>query len=317
MRTLMKKTLLALALSSMTCTVSYAATDVAELSKELEIMSNILQTSLKQNNTKQGIRFRDVGTTYLADQGVMFEISTSNSGGGGGGGFDFADMLDGVQQALFAAPLPPNPVVFNGGRVELNLDEREIEAYVENAMDQMRDVMRESRGKLRELGEQQRELAWEKRESERRKRDLEFAKRSASGEHRKNLDEHLNELTAELKQLELKQAEVERYSKTLEDEQRLQNEKQQQARKQQYVTFLSGFEDTIGNILCRYGAGIKALPGDENISFVLSDFGSHDSARRGAKQDRIYVFKYQAVKACVRDKITQDKLLAGVNSYMF
>jgi hypothetical protein len=63
------------------------------------------------------------------------------------------------------------------------------------------------------------------------------------------------------------------------------------AKNQQYIEFLNGFKDSIGNILCRYGAGIKALPVNENINFVLSNFGSVDSAGRGAKQDKIYVFK--------------------------
>ena len=317
MRIFIKKTFLAFAFTTMSCGYSYAMTNVAELSKELEIMSNILQTSLKQNSTKQGIRFRDVGVTYLADQGVMFEISTSNRGEGFGLNFDLGEMFDGAQRIISGARVPPNPVVFNGGRVELNLNEQDLEVYVEDAMDQVREVMYESRGKLRELAEQQREIAWEEREYERRKRDLEFEKRSAQTDRRKDIDQQLKELAGELQQLALKRVEVERYSQTLEAEQKQQAEKQQQAKKQQYVQFLSGFEDSIGNVLCRYGAGIKTLPIDENISFVLSNFGSVDSDNRGSKQDRIYVFKYQDVQACVRDKISQEKLLAGVNSYMF
>lgn len=317
MRILIKKTFLAFALTSMSFGYSYGATNVAKLSDELEIMSNILETALKQNNTKQGIRFQSVGVTYLADQGVMFDINTSNRGRGFEFNFDFGDMFDGAHRIAPRAPVAPNPVVFSGGRVELNLNEEELEEYVEDAMEHAREVMRESRGKLRKLSEQQKEIAWEKREYERRIRDLEFEKRSAPTDRRKNLDEQLKELAAELKQLELKRVEVERYSQTLEAERKQQTEKRQRAKKEQYKQFLAGFEDSIGNILCRYGAGIKALPANENISFVLSDFGSVDPDDRRAKQDKVYVFKYKEVQACVRDKISQEKLLAGVNSYMF
>jgi hypothetical protein len=226
-------------------------------------------------------------------------------------------MFDSGHNMAPRAPVSPNPVVFSGGRVELNLNEQELEVYVQDAMQQAREVMHESRGKLRELGEQQREFAWEQREYGRRKRDLQFEKRSAQTDRRKDIDEQLKELATELKQLEMKNVEVERYKKPLEAEQKQQAEKQQLAKKQQYVQFLSGFEDTIGNILCRYGAGIKALSVNENISFVLSNVGSVNSNNRGAKQDRVYVFKYKDVQACVRDKISQEKLLAGVNSYMF
>jgi hypothetical protein len=286
-------------------------------------MTNILQTALKQNNSKQGIRFRGVGVTYLADQGVMFEVSTSNNSGGFEFNFDFGGMFDGALRSDLRAnvapraPLPVNPVVFNGGRVELNLNEDELEDYVENAMEQAHEVLRESRDKLRELGESQREIAWEQREYERNKRDIEFEKRNADADRRKELDEQLKELNVELAKLNSKRNEMERYSKEIAIEQKKQEEKRFAAKKQQYGQFLAGFEDSIGNVLCRYGAGIKALPKGENISFVLSNFGSIDSDERNGKQDRVYVFKYKDVQDCVRDKITQEKLLAGVNSYMF
>jgi hypothetical protein len=114
---------------------------------------------------------RGVGESYLANQGVMFDISTSN----GGGGFGFSDMFDGGRDGAPRAPVPAKPVVFKDGWVELNLNEDELEVYVEDAMHQSWD-------RLRELGEQQREIAWEQREYQRCKRDLEFEKAQCTKE---------------------------------------------------------------------------------------------------------------------------------------
>mgnify|MGYP000076608708 CR=1 FL=1 len=77
---------------------------------------------------------------------------------------------------------------------------------------------------------------------------------------------------------------------------------------------MAGFEESVGDMLCKYGAGIKALPKDENVSFVLSKFGSTDSR---SKQDKIYVFQHKDIQDCVRDKIDANKLLSQANTYMF
>lgn len=314
MKKIAKKALLAAVITCMSVNTLQAATNVAELSNELEIMTNILQTSLKQNSTRKGIRLRSVDVTYLAEQGVLFEISTV--GGGGGFEFNFDGMFDGIASPLTPiAPVPPIRV--SGGRVELGMDEDELEHFVEDALERAQEQLRGSREQLRELAEQQREIEWEKRDYDRERRDLEFEKRNADADGRKKIDKKLVKLAAETKQLDAKRVEVERYGKKLEAEQKQQAEQRLATKKQQYGEFLAGFENSITNVLCRYGAGVKALPEDENISFVLSDFGSFEEEGNRGKQDKVYVFKYKDVQSCVRDKMTQKKLLAGANTYLF
>jgi hypothetical protein len=314
MKKIAKRALLAAAITCGSVSTLQAATNVAELSNELEIMTNILQTSLKQNSSRKGIRLRSVNVTYLAEQGVLFEINTT--GADGGFDFNFNGMFDGLRAPL--APKAPVPAVrMSGGRVEIDMDEEELEHFVEDALERAQDQLQESREQLRELAEQQREIEWEKRDFERERRDLEFEKRNADADGRKKIDEKLAKLTAETKQLDAKRVEVERYGKKLEAEQKQQAEQRLAAKKQQYNEFLTSFENSITNVLCRYGAGVKALPENENISFVLSDFGSFEVENRNDKQDKVYVFKYKDVKACVRDKMTQEKLLSGANTYLF
>lgn len=178
----------------------------------------------------------------------------------------------------------------------------------------VQDAMREARDRLRELREREREFSWEKREYERRKRDLEFEKRNADQDRKKQIEQQSEELEAELAKLKSKQAEVSEYAKQLEQEQKAKNAERQAAKREEYKRFLAGFEESVGDMLCKYGAGIKALPKDENVSFVLNKFGSEGSRK---KQDKIYVFQHKDIEDCVRDKITPDTLLSQSNTYMF
>lgn len=304
----MKKTFLAVLLATLSAGQASAQTNLQELHNELQIMSSILQTSLKQNNDARGIRFRSIGATYLAGQGVVFEVNTSGSSGSFS--FDLGEIIGSI-------PMPVAPISPGGGdgHFEFKFDHEFFEDIDEDAMDEVNESMREARERLRELRERERELSWEQRDYERRRRDLEFEKRNAEGERRKELDEEMQELESESKILESKRAELNKYAAELEAEQKKQTEQRQSALQQQYKRFLAGFENSIGEVLCRYGAGIKAVPEDENISFVLPRFSSSAQARE--KQDRIYVFKNKDIRECVKEKITADKLLSKAYSYSF
>ena len=286
-----------------------AKTNLQELDKELEIMTNIMQTALRQDNDRQGIRFRAIDVTYLQGQGVVFEVNTSNSRFH----FDIGQMLSGLNVPV--APTPPINVSGDDQHFVIEFaDEQEWEELAREANEAAQDALRDAQRKLRDLREKERDYSWEEREYERRKRDLEFEKRNADEKRRKKIDEKAKELKAELKELESKRAEVQRYAKEIEDEQKLQQEKREAAKKAQYTRFLSDFEANVGDVLCKYGAGIKALPASENVSFILPKFGS---ASRSEKQDRIYVFKHKDIQSCVRDKITANQLLEKASTYMF
>lgn len=58
-----------------------AQTNYDKLNKELEIMTNIIKTSLKTSNkSDSSIKLRSVDALYLANQGVVFELNTSFNG---------------------------------------------------------------------------------------------------------------------------------------------------------------------------------------------------------------------------------------------
>lgn len=305
----MKKSIIALFVASLGLTQVQAKTDLPELSKELEIMTGIMQTALRQNNSRAGIRFRSIEATYLAKQGVVFEINTSNSGSSWH--FDLGNVLSGI--SVPTPPTPPVAVSGDGGSWVVEVDDDWVELAEEMAHG-VQEAMRDAREKLRDLREREREYSWEQREYERRKRDLEFEKRNADEKNKKRIEQRTKELETELQKLKSKQAEVSKYAAQIEQEQKKQNAERNAAKQKEYKRFLAGFESSVGDLLCKYGAGIKALPDNENVSFVLSKFGSIDSR---AKQDKIYVFKHEDIQDCVRDKIDANKLLSQSDTYMF
>lgn len=294
---------------------SHSKTDMVELSKELQIMTSIMKTSLQQSNTRQGIRFRGIDVTYLADQGVMFEVNTSKTGIH----IDVAGLIGDIPGLIGDIEVPPMPdmpleFVTSDNEVIINI-QNDWEEMAEDALEDARDALRESRDKLRRLREREREYTWEQREYERRKRDLAFQKRNADKESLKNIEEVEKELLQEMEELKAKREEVARYADEIEQEQAKANAKRQAAALKRYKQFLSGFEDNVADVLCKYGAGLKALPKDENVSFVLPNFGQAENEH--SRQDRIYVFKQQDIQGCVTGKLSANELLTKAHIYAF
>ena len=311
MNFILKKTLLGLSLAGLTViqAQAQAPSNVKDVRNELGIMLNILQTSLKQNTNKT-IRFRADSVTYLANQGVVFNVDTNTHGNFLS--FDLGKMLSN----LAVPPVPP----VSGGRgmnIEIDIDEQGIEDTIRQAFERDEDFAEEARDKMRDLSERQRDLSWQQREYERSRRDLEFEKRSAEGDRRKEIDKELSSLDSELKKIEAKRAELEKYNKQLAAEQAKLAEEREAVQKQLYSQSLAVFEDTVGNMLCRYGAGLKSLPENENINFVISDFAEAERGSVMRTHDKVYVFKYKDVKSCVTGKSNKEQLLTSASTYLF
>ncbi|MEP1447528.1 MAG: hypothetical protein ABJK37_15595 [Paraglaciecola sp.] len=313
MRVLIKQTLLAMALGSFAISPLQAKTDetnIKEVRNEVGIMLNILQATLKQQSSDKNIRFRAEAVFYLADQGVVFEI---DSGRHGGNFFGFD--LNGLVNSIPKAPVAPN-----ANRFEINIDEDEIEKmvmkFVEHG-DDYDDYDDELSDKMRDLNEEQRELGWERREFDRTLRDLEFEKRNADTQRRKEIQNRQKALHDQVARLEIKTKELEKFRSELETERNQALAKRQAVKQQLYKESLSLFEDTIGNMLCRYGAGLRSLSDNENVTFLLSDFVDADNDSVIGSHDKVYVFKHKDIQACVTGKLSKDKLLSAANTYLF
>jgi hypothetical protein len=309
---LIKKTLLALAFGGLAISPLQARsneTNIKEVRNEAGIMFNILQASLKQQSSDKNMRFRAEAVFYLADQGVVFEIDSGRHGGNFFG-FDLNGLINNIPNA----PTAPNA---NGSRIEINIDENEIERMVMSIVEHGDDYDDDLSDKMRDLSEEQRELGWEKREYARTRRDLEFEKRNADSQRRKAIEKRQSELDKEVAKLEAKTKEIKKFRSDLEAERNQEVAKRQAVKQKLYKESLSLFEDTIGDMLCRYGAGLRSLSENENVTFLLSDFVDADNDSVIGSHDKVYVFKHKDIQACVTGKSNKDKLLTAAKTYLF
>ena len=110
---------------------------------------------------------------------------------------------------------------------------------------------------------------------------------------------------------------MEKFRSNIETERNQEVAKRQAAKQKLYKESLSLFEDTVGDMLCRYGAGLRSLSDEENVTFLLSDFVDADNDSVIGSHDKVYVFKHKDIQACVTGKSSKDKLLSAATTYLF
>ena len=311
----MKRLLVALMLCSSAGNMAIAQSSQKydALADELEIMSGVLKTSLKQNVTSDSWRVNAIESNYLAGQGAVFTMSVRGHSG------NWAREIETMVESVVAA-VPPAPTAPSVSVSLENIDDivfeatREWEAYADAASMRVSEAFSDSNDKVRELRNMQREVAWQAREVEREIRDISFELRHADEERKK-------ELLAEKEASEQKLVKVEAKAKTMKDELKVIEKEQAQKRaerkekqQQAYRSFLAGFEVAMSETLCRFGAGLRGLPESEHISMVLKDFDVDDN---NVRKDRIYVFSRKEVVKCVQEKIDENALLANATIYSF
>lgn len=285
------------------------------LSNELEIMSGVLKTSLRQNAATDTWRVSHIETSYLAGQGAVFTFSVRGKSG------NWVREIESLVEGLVGAvpPAPPAPPVSAANSFS-DVDDivfeaaREWEAYAEETSHRFSQAFADNNNRLRDLRNMQRELAWEAREVERELRDITFELRHADEARKKELLTQKEQYGEQLEELEAKEKSMKDELKAIEKKQEKQMEarkaEQQQARK----TFLAGFESGMSESLCRFGSGLRGLPENEHLSMVLKDFEIDESRER---RDRIYVFTRADIVRCVQEKIDANKLLTNANIYQF
>ncbi|WP_281556490.1 hypothetical protein [Thalassomonas sp. RHCl1] len=289
------------------CAVSTAAQsqDYADMHKQLDIMGNIIQSSVASDNSRKGSRITGVDSTYLKGQGIVFTVNSSSIRGNHGS-YNFNFVIP---------PIPEIPVVNFGSHEHEELVE--VESQVAQALESASesyeralDSLDDERDQYRELREQQRDMAREVRDIEREMRDLQYQLRHVD-------DENQKELAQEKAQLEAKKAKVEKQRKAIKQRAEKYNEKRKVAKQKQQAQrsdFYRELSSSMAETLCLYGNGLKALPKNEKVTVILKAGGDKDGRRY---KDQIFVFNKKDISACSSDKISVAKLLERGQGYQF
>lgn len=310
-----RKRLRTVAIASVTIAASFTSisalaqdknSQIQAISEELVIMDSVLSTAFKQASDDQDIKFTRMHSRYLANQGVVFTISSTQS----------SWRMRFTKSTYFPssiAPPPPPPLPAVGGNYIFS-DSDDVEPELVERLEAARGRLSDTADRLREYTGAARDGAWQMRDLEREKRDLVFEQRTASAERKKAIEARqllIEQELAEIKrQQELQAKEIEK----VREARKAELEKQRQATKAASQSFIETFEQSVASNLCRFGSGLRALPSDQNVSFILENI---NSGQDNMAQSRIYVFSAADMKKCVQEKITEGQFLENATVYNF
>jgi hypothetical protein len=318
----MKKlsTFIPCALFALTVTTVKAAENnqYAGMHKQLDIMSNIIKSSVSAQESRKGSRITGIESTYLKGQGIVFTINSS-SGHNRWGNFNFAMPDFPVAPLASSSSSSSSSIYSSNDDIALeNQMNKSVFRSMEEASQAYEHVMESfeyNREDYRELREEQRDLSYELRDVAREKRDIEYKLRRADDENKKELKSELTALNKQAAKLALDEKAFKVKSEQLQKKQQAQKVEQEKARGAYY----QGLKTSLTETLCLYGNGLKALPKNEHVSVILKSAGekaSHNN--KGIRyKDIIIVFSEKDISDCSADKITVSKLTQKSQNYQF
>lgn len=301
--------------SSLATTVTLAADngEYAAMHKQLDIMSNIIKSSVSVQGGRQGSKITSIESTYLKGQGIVFTINSS-SGNNQWGNFNFNFAMPDFP-VVPVAPIPPvapGRSSNNEAEYEAQINESVARSMEEatQAYEHAMESFEHNREGYRELREEQRDLSYELRDVTREKRDIEYKLRRADDDEKKELQTELATLKKQTAKLAVNQKAFKERSDVLQRKQQAQKVEQEKARGAYYQDLNTALTET----LCLYGNGLKALPKNEHVSVILKSAGEKQGRRY---KDSILVFSKKDISDCSADKITVSKLTAKSKNYQF
>lgn len=313
----MKKltTFIPCALFALTVTTVTAADNnqYAGMHKQLDIMSNIIKSSVSTQESRKGSRITGIESTYLKGQGIVFTINSS-SGNNRWGNFNFNFAMPDFPVPPIAPVAPIVPSRSSNAEIEFeNQMNRSVARSMEEASQAYEHAMESfehNREGYRELREEQRDLSYELRDVAREKRDIEYRLRRSDDENKKELKSELAALNKQEAKLALDEKAFKVKSDNLQKKQQAQKIAQEKARGAYY----QGLKTSLTETLCLYGNGLKALPKNEHVNVILKSAGEKDGRRY---KDSILVFTKNDISDCSADKITVSKLTKKSQHYQF
>ncbi|RHW74718.1 hypothetical protein [Colwellia sp. RSH04] len=286
----------------------------SKINRQLEVMNNIIKSSVTVGKGNSKTNLRSVESVYLHGQGAVFTINSDISRS-----FNRHNMSFVMPSAPIApVSVRPNEVIeidedvvihsqSHARELELVVSQMESEAQ---EFERVVEVMEGQREQSRELRHEQREIAYELRDNERESKDYSFQLKHADKQDKKKLNEKLAKLEKEKLELKKSKAKLDAKVKKINQQQKQLKVAQAQERKAHYKSISSSLIDTF----CLYGNGLKSLPNDEHVSIILKWAGDKSGRHY---QDKIFVFNKKDINACASDKITSKKLLSKAEQYQF
>ncbi len=308
-------------------TSNVAADEFDNMHKQLNIMSDIIKSSVAVQGGRKGSKITGVESTYLKGQGVVFTINSS-SRSNQWGNYSFNFVMPDIPPIPPTPTIPPIPQLGSSSSTSSNSSysyhysddhdhDSDVNEEISDAMEQAAesyeramDVLNNDREKYRNLRDEQRDLSYEVRDLEREKRDLEYQMRRADKESKSEISEQMKKIEAKRADIEQARTKLANKSKELREQQKSQRQEQEKERNNYYQQLTTSLADTF----CLYGNGLKSVPKNENVSLIIKSGGDKEGRRY---KDKIYVFSKKDISDCAADKINVAKLIEKGQGYQF
>lgn len=296
----MKKWVLILGAAGTLVSSTVLANDYEPLKKQMNILAEILETSVEQESENGDFPISRFEYSYLKGQGIVFMANA--------GRMPWRMVAPDIPEP----PMPPEVGEMNEFAERMNLD-----VIIEQGLRSAHRVLGQLSGEYStewiEMTERARDTAWEIRDKERELRDLEFELRTDGDAQKAEIEKEKKQLEVELSELREKREKLQQQAAELKSELQEKRRQFEEKRIANRESMLKQFETTLADTLCTYGVTLKALPEGEKVNVILKDFYPD---HQGQSQDQLYVFDKSELVQCVTDGNSQS-LLESASRYRF
>lgn len=287
------------------------------LHKQLTIMNDIMLSSAKATQNSHQSLIRSIDSVYLQGQGAIFTIKSAQRGSSHRQFFQTVAPLEPLAALESLAALEALAPVSGGERIIVSNDEDLVIDFGEidfeeheDELERVIEVFEQQQEGARELRSEQREIAYEMRDIDRQRKDIEYQLQRAENKTKNELQTELKKLEVNRLALNKNKIKLEQKTAKLNKQREEQKTAQIKAKKEHFTALNNALVET----LCLYGNGLREVPNNEFVSFIIKGAGEQKS--RGFK-DQILVFNKKDINACANSKLTAKKLLAAAEQYQF
>ncbi|MXZ31824.1 MAG: hypothetical protein F4Z20_00020 [Gammaproteobacteria bacterium] len=269
------------------------------LKRNVEAFTGMLEQALELDGGLFGLGGERIDSLYLSGHGLVLEVRSN---------------LANARSQLNLVVLNNSVLALRQGDNPFAMLARQSEDEAEDAVDtaisqagEYARILRDADGVDDDSFEQLRveieSLRQENRDGVERLRELTEELSASTLEQGERFEQALSELTAEMGQLRERAEEMA-------DELREQSESAQLERAERWQQDVASLELRLTGAMCEYGASLRELPSNENVTVILNGLGDESSG--GGRADLVHTFSKSDLLACAEGDI--DPALLGERS---
>jgi hypothetical protein len=268
------------------------ANNVKDIKKDLEVMEGVFVTSISKRIKDARFSDKHIDAVYLRGQGVVYTITNP---------YESWRMhipeidFDFDFSGLPAAPAPPAPP---------EIIEQDIEMEVAREWEHSADLHQKHMESMQNVHAAQREMD-----------DIKFEISQAVKDQQQALKKQLKAAESHWQQMKERLSDVEVNLEKFKQKQQAMQIERAKKKSELIQSFVEDFEAESSYVLCRFGGGLRSLPADESLAFVLKAMG--DEQESGERSDLIYSFTKEDVLKCASGKLKENALVKSAQAYSY